>query len=188
MVLSMLPPALFFWFLVHPFARFWRRLGAVWTYALVSLPTLALMAGLFLHRDRLLVVDYGFSLWLASVAVVVLVFAGLVTARLRRQLTTRIRVGLPELSSADEPGRLIAEGIYARIRHPRYVEMTLWMLAYALFANYLAVYVTFALSLPTLYLLVLLEERELRERFGAAYEAYCRRVPRFVPRRRPRIG
>jgi protein-S-isoprenylcysteine O-methyltransferase Ste14 len=32
-----------------------------------------------------------------------------------------------------------------------------------------------------------LEEREMRARFGAAYEAYCRRVPRFLPlRAKPR--
>jgi len=30
----------------------------------------------------------------------------------------------------------------------------------------------------------MLEERELRERFGAEYDAYCRRVPRFLPRLR----
>jgi protein-S-isoprenylcysteine O-methyltransferase Ste14 len=31
---------------------------------------------------------------------------------------------------------------------------------------------------------VRLEERELRDRFGAEWEAYARRVPRFLPRRR----
>jgi protein-S-isoprenylcysteine O-methyltransferase Ste14 len=35
---------------------------------------------------------------------------------------------------------------------------------------------------------VRLEERELRERFGTAYEEYCRRVPRFVLKLRPRDG
>jgi protein-S-isoprenylcysteine O-methyltransferase Ste14 len=28
---------------------------------------------------------------------------------------------------------------------------------------------------------VLLEERELRDRFGAEYDAYCRRVARYLP-------
>jgi len=32
--------------------------------------------------------------------------------------------------------------------------------------------------------LVQMEERELRERYGAEYEAYCARVPRFIPRLR----
>jgi protein-S-isoprenylcysteine O-methyltransferase Ste14 len=31
---------------------------------------------------------------------------------------------------------------------------------------------------------VVLEERELRERFGEAWVEYSRRVPRFVPHRR----
>jgi hypothetical protein len=29
------------------------------------------------------------------------------------------------------------------------------------------------------------EERELKARFGAAYDRYCRQVPRFIPRLRP---
>jgi protein-S-isoprenylcysteine O-methyltransferase Ste14 len=28
---------------------------------------------------------------------------------------------------------------------------------------------------------IAIEERELRARFGVAYEDYCRQVPRFVP-------
>jgi protein-S-isoprenylcysteine O-methyltransferase Ste14 len=28
---------------------------------------------------------------------------------------------------------------------------------------------------------IAMEERELHRRFGASYEEYCRRVPRFIP-------
>ena len=78
---------------------------------------------------------------------------------------------------------LLSEGIYGKIRHPRYVEALLWVLGYAFIANYLGLYLLFILSIPTVFLIVLLEERELRERFGTEYEDYCRRVPRFVPGR-----
>jgi protein-S-isoprenylcysteine O-methyltransferase Ste14 len=56
--------------------------------------------------------------------------------------------------------------------------------AYALLTNYLATRVLYLLALPALYAVVRLEERELRERFGAAYAEYCRRVPRLIPRLR----
>jgi protein-S-isoprenylcysteine O-methyltransferase Ste14 len=36
---------------------------------------------------------------------------------------------------------------------------------------------------PAIHLVVLLEEPELRERFGAEYEEYCGRVPRYIPKR-----
>jgi len=183
LILALLPPALFFWLLVHPLTRVWRRLGMAWTYLLVGLVSLALMTGLFLARERLLSVDYGFDPRLAAAAIAVAVGAAAIAVRRGRQLTIRILLGVPELSTRGGPGRLLTGGIYGRIRHPRYVEMTLWMLAYALFVNYLGIWVMFVLSVPALYLVVLLEERELRERFGTEYEAYCRRVPRFVPRR-----
>ena len=57
-----------------------------------------------------------------------------------------------------------------------------WAFGSALIANYLALYLIVALWLPGIYVIVLIEEKELRDRFGAAYDDYCRRVPRFIPR------
>ena len=57
------------------------------------------------------------------------------------------------------------------------------LLGWALRSNYLVSYLIFGLWLPVLWATVLLEERELRDRFGAEWDAYARRVPRFLPRR-----
>ena len=50
-------------------------------------------------------------------------------------------------------------------------------------ANNLASYVYWIVAIQCLLAIGRIEERELRDRFGAEYEAYYARVPRFVPRR-----
>lgn len=181
-LLVMLPPALFLWFVIHPFARFWRRFGAGVTYGVLSVPVLLIMATLFLSREILLSVEYGTSYVLIALAAVSLFVGGNIAWKRAKYLSFGILSGLPELSPRRYPGKLINEGIYSRLRHPRYVEILFFTLGYSLFANYLALYVMLLLCLPTLFLVVLLEERELKQRFGTAYDDYCRRVPRFLPR------
>lgn len=177
------PPALLLWLAIHPLAGFWRRLGPLWTYSILGVPTLAYMVGAFLVRDSILAVDFGTSYPLTALALLALLAGSRMALRRRKHLTFAILSGIPELSERRYPGRLLTDGPYARIRHPRYVEVVLWTLAYALFANHLGSYLVVVGSLPVIYLIVVLEERELRERFGAEYIEYCRRVPRFVPRR-----
>jgi len=188
MVLISYPPALLLWFAIHPYASFWRKLGAAWTYVLLCLPLFLLMAVLFAGRRDLLSIQYGTSRLLLVASAVSLAAAVAIALKRRRQLTFGVLAGLPELSPRRYPGELLTGGIYARIRHPRYVEIFFWVLGYALFSNYLAIYLLVALSIPLGYLVVLIEERELRERFGSSYEEYCRRVPRFWPARRRYAG
>jgi hypothetical protein len=59
---------------------------------------------------------------------------------------------------------LVTEGLSGRMRHLRYVQVSLAMLSYTLIANYLALYVVFALWLLILFLIVRLEGGELRRR------------------------
>lgn len=179
------PPALMFWFVIHPFARFWRRVGHRWAYA-VGFSTMALAGyGLFRMRETLLGRDYGTRWSLVVLSAVFLLLSLLIAARRGKYLTARILLGLPELDRRQGGGQLLTQGIYSRIRHPRYVEILAAFTAFALFANYLGTYLVLATGFVLVYLIVLLEEKELRERFGEAYADYARRVPRFVPRPRP---
>jgi len=180
-LLISLPPGLLLWFAIHPFIRFWCKLGAGWTYTVLSPFVVVLMAILFLLRDELLGIDLGTHYVLLVPTALCLVVGTVIAVIRRRHLRYSVLVGMPELSKSNK-GTLLTDGIYGSIRHPRYVEVLFWSLAYALFANYLGGYVAVGLCIPALYLIVVLEERELRGRFGAEYAAYCRRVPRFIPR------
>jgi protein-S-isoprenylcysteine O-methyltransferase Ste14 len=96
----------------------------------------------------------------------------------------KVLLGLPEIAPDRFPRALITDGIYARMRHPRYVQFLIALSGYALIANYLAGYLVVALWGAGIYLIALLEEKELRDHFGDIYQAYCRKVPRFWPKLR----
>ncbi|HIC74117.1 MAG TPA: hypothetical protein EYO92_03385 [Candidatus Marinimicrobia bacterium] len=69
------------------------------------------------------------------------------------------------------------------MRHPRYVEIQFGYFGYALIANFLGLYILTILCIPALFLVVLLEEKELIDWFGNDYAVYSQSVPRFIPKR-----
>ena len=182
LVLIGLPPGVCLWFLIHPFASFWRTKGPVWTYTIVGLPMVGLMVCLFWARKTLLGVDFGTSYPLVLVSMLPFAMAATIAVKRRKLLTFGVLAGLPELSEARYPGKLLTVGPYAKIRHPRYVEILLATFSYALFANFMGPYILAAVAVPVIFFIVLIEEKELRERFGEAYERYCDNVPRFFPK------
>jgi len=181
LVVITLPPALLYWFIVHPFVQQWRRLGPSWAISIVSVFLLLVMGLLWIYREPLLGTDYGLS-WPRFIAGgLFAVMAWTIGYIRQKQLSMRILVGVPELEPGGSTGKLLSTGIYAWIRHPRYLEVFLGVLGFALAANYLGAYITTLLCIPTLQIIVLMEEKELRQRFGEEYAEYCRRVPRWLP-------
>lgn len=177
-----LPPLFLYWLLIHPLINFWRSKGIGLTYGIVLIISLATMIGLFSIRHDLLVVDFGTSYSFIIIGVVCLILAGIMRLALHKHVTISTLIGLPEIAPERYFRTLITEGIYSRIRHPRYVQLLIALTGYALIANHLASYIAVALWLPGVYVIALLEEKELRDHFGQAYDEYCRKVPRFMPR------
>ena len=178
LVLFLQLPIPLYWFVLHPLRVFWRRYPrAVYAAGLSCswLPvTIALVA---LHRK--LFADQ----WPSAIRLVpglaLIVVEAWVFGRVRRNLGTARLVGKTELEGAGEIER---GGIYSRIRHPRYLASFLAILGACLLAGTHILYLVAALWLALMAVIIALEEREMRHRFGAAYRDYCRKVPRFFPK------
>jgi protein-S-isoprenylcysteine O-methyltransferase Ste14 len=85
----------------------------------------------------------------------------------------------------DPPRRMIASGIYRRVRNPMYLLYTIVILGEAIaYRSVLLLAYAGLFWLVAHFLVVNFEENTLRRRFGVEYEAYCRRVPRWIPRLR----
>lgn len=180
MMLLSVPPGIALWYAIHPFARWWRKIGPTATYLILLVPAFGLGAVLWRFRTPLLGTDLGLQPISLALALVSGVVAWRIARARRRHLTLRILVGVPELSTTDR-GQLLTDGIYGRVRNPRYIEFMLFVIAYAGVANYSGLWLLTLLMFPAIHVIVLMEEAELRERFGTDYDEYCRRVPRWFP-------
>jgi protein-S-isoprenylcysteine O-methyltransferase Ste14 len=85
-----------------------------------------------------------------------------------------------------QPAFVLA-GPYLRSRNPCYAGLVLALAGVALAARSLLLAVAAGVIAVVVHVWVVRrEEPRLRDRFAAAYEEYLRRVPRWLPRRRPR--
>lgn len=121
--------------------------------------------------------------WLALLGGSLLYFVGLglaVWGRLALGRMYFVSTGLGAQLFADH--QLITRGPYAYVRHPMYAGLTLAVL------GGLLLYQTWTMVALLLLPLGLRrrarrEEQVLAAEFGAAWQAYCRRVPGWLPRR-----
>jgi protein-S-isoprenylcysteine O-methyltransferase Ste14 len=85
----------------------------------------------------------------------------------------------------DPPKKLVVEGPYRVVRNPMYWGVGSVVLGEAAIFHSLALAELAGVFGAGVILFVLLfEEPELRRKFGAEYDDYCRRVPRWLPRLR----
>jgi hypothetical protein len=115
LLLMTLPGGVLYWFSMHPFVSFWRRLGPALT-ATLHLAVLGLLAFVgFYLRGTLLRRQFGTNPILITIAVPLLVLSIAMRFYITKQLSMTILIGLPEFAPAKFRPRLLTEGIYSRL-------------------------------------------------------------------------
>jgi protein-S-isoprenylcysteine O-methyltransferase Ste14 len=170
-------PIPLYWFVVHPEVNFWRqhRKAAFITGLLLSWPPVT--AWMVLYRHVLFRKNLP-PAWQIALGFALVIFEGWIFWRVKHDLGGARLVGQAELSGTGEIAR---NGIYACVRHPRYVGSFLAILGACSLAGTRFMWLTAGVWCILTLIAISYEERELLARFGAAYEDYCRQVPRFFP-------
>jgi protein-S-isoprenylcysteine O-methyltransferase Ste14 len=177
------PPAFLYWYLIHPFADYWRTVGPARTYLVVGAACLLAIGMLLRWNGPVAPTDLGQNFPLFYGGLILWIATIFLERRVRKQLDFRTLAGVPELRPhpPGEAPHLLHDGIYARLRHPRYLSAFLGVVAWSMMANYGIGYALAVLMIPAMWGLIRLEERELEERFGEAYREYRERVPALIP-------
>ena len=176
-ILALHLPVPLYWLIVHPFISFWRRHGnaAFWFAGLLSWGVVGILLYHFRHE---LLHSMGAPFWGVVSGFLLVALDIVLIVRAEEALGLRRLVGKAELEGS---GELVTSGIFARIRHPRYAGMICSVFGANLIAGTSALWVVTISWFVLVNVFVYFEERELRARFGPAYDDYARRVPRFLP-------
>lgn len=140
---------------------------------LAPVPLVYLATGLFDFAD------YPFRPWIGWVGVVLeIAFLALFVAS-HRQLGRNFSVTL----EIREQHKLVTGGLYRYVRHPMYSSFWLWALAQAFLLPNWVGGLSGLVGVGILYFhRVGKEEALMRQAFGEAYDAYCARTGRIIPR------
>jgi protein-S-isoprenylcysteine O-methyltransferase Ste14 len=175
-------PVPIYWLILHPGIAFWRRVGyrSFWAALPVWVGTAVVLISLR-HRLYAQRMARGPLTTVAGVALLA-VAAAMEWSVHHSSFGFRKLAGLPEINPAHSGRGVTRTGIYSKLRHPRYTHLMLGFFAFALLTGAEGIFLLAIVSV-LLYLIVApLEEKELRNRYGAEYAAYAREVPRFFPR------
>jgi protein-S-isoprenylcysteine O-methyltransferase Ste14 len=166
-----------FWFAIHPFADFWRRMNR--SPYLLLLPIWAAIISALAwatwpwHSLRL----YS-SLWMWAPAALLMFFGFRTYAGIRSGFGTHKLSGEAELRPQEHAQELVTTGLHARMRHPIYFAHLLNLAGWSLGSGLAVSFVLLAIStLGTFPLMVWIEEHELEKRFGQRFLEYKTRVP-----------
>ncbi len=125
---------------------------------------------------------WGVSLpaWTATPGILLIVTGGILALTCVGTFVVRGR-GTP--APFDAPVEFVAVGPYKHVRNPMYLGGLTALLGFGLYEHSPSIML---FSLPWLFFahlfVIFYEEPTLRRKFSATYEAYCKEVPRWIPK------
>lgn len=139
--------------------------GAAWFLLSVAEPYLVQVTG---RHFKLQVIHFtGVGVAAAGCAVFILAMAA---------MRTSWRVGIDKTTST----RLVTRGLYRYSRNAAFVGFDLMFAGlYLMYPSYLTLVILVS-NVVAIHLLILQEEKHLRQVFGGEYAAYCRKTPRYL--------
>ena len=171
-------PVPVYWLVLHGPVSFWRRhMRAAFLVAVAAAWGIVDSLLYRFHAD--LFRAHG-SLLLALIGLAFIAFDVFALSTSEAALGGMRIVGHSELAGS---GELIAGGLYARVRHPRYLGMMAGVFGACLIVASPLLWRASILWLALALLAIRAEERELRTRLGPAYDEYAGRVPALLPLR-----
>jgi protein-S-isoprenylcysteine O-methyltransferase Ste14 len=125
-----------------------------------------------------------FLVWPIRILGVVMIVAG--AAVVIQAFARFVNEGLGTPAPIAPPERLVVGGLYRHVRNPMYVAVTTAILGQALLLGQTVLFELAAVVWLAMAAFVRwYEEPTLRRRYGAAYDAYRRAVPAWIPRLTP---
>jgi len=169
-----------FWFAIHPFARSWRRMKRSPYLALLPIWAVIIFSLGWITWPWRAQQIYS-TPWMWPPALLLFVYGIRTYRRVFAEFGGHKLSGEAELRPEEHTQELVTTGLHARMRHPIYVahlaNLAGWTLGSGLLVNFVLLAVSVLATFP---LMVLIEERELEQRFGDHFREYKARVP-LVP-------
>jgi protein-S-isoprenylcysteine O-methyltransferase Ste14 len=170
----------FYWFLFHPAIQFWRRIGnkSFW----LALPVwLGFGITIVATRHQILAhrIERNALTWI--IGGILFAIATWLDSQTRHTFGWKRLVGLAELHPEHRLSGVVREGVYGRVRHPRYLLYMLMIASMAFLTGARPMFLLALVNILMYQILAPLEERKLLDQYGPEYAAYQRSVPRFLP-------
>lgn len=111
-------------------------------------------------------------------------FVGMILAHFPLKRTGRLLILLGEQKEWGCTSRLITTDIYKCVRHPHHLGVGIFMTSLGLVIGHVWSFLIITITqwVWVVAFLFLVEEKELREKFGEEYKVYCRKVPMLFPK------